>query len=166
MFKILGKSLTTGVVTTKYPEAPPEVSSRARGRPEIDWLRWADARPAAAVCPTGAISFEDGNGERTSRLDLGSCIFCGLCAEADTTIRMTSVCEGASRGRSDLVTSAVYRLTADGTHNRMITPPKRSEPQVSGSLEELGLEIQRRSRKMFGRSLHIREVDAGSCNGC
>lgn len=27
-------------------------------------------------------------------------------------------------------------------------------------------EIELRSRKLFGRSLHIREVDAGSCNGC
>jgi len=166
MFKILGKSLATGVVTTKYPEIPPEVSGRARGRPEIDWARWADARPAAAICPTGAISLEEGNGERIGKLDLGSCIFCGLCAEVDQAIRMTSWCECASRGRSDLVTSAVYRLKADGAHDRMITAPKPSQSHTSGSLEQLGLEIQRRSHNLFGRSLHIREVDAGSCNGC
>ena len=27
-------------------------------------------------------------------------------------------------------------------------------------------QIDERARKRFGRSLHIREVDAGSCNGC
>ena len=26
--------------------------------------------------------------------------------------------------------------------------------------------MKKRADKMFGRSLHIREVDAGSCNGC
>ena len=78
MFNILRKSLSTGVVTTSYPRTQPELSARARGRPEIDWVHWQDARPAARVCPTGAISFEDGNGRRSARLDLGKCIFCGL----------------------------------------------------------------------------------------
>jgi len=55
MFETLRQSLKTGVVTTNYPQTPPEVSSRARGKPEIDWANWKDARPAAAVCPTGAI---------------------------------------------------------------------------------------------------------------
>lgn len=32
--------------------------------------------------------------------------------------------------------------------------------------ERLGEELQRRIKEMFGRSLSIREVDAGSCNGC
>lgn len=27
-------------------------------------------------------------------------------------------------------------------------------------------QIDKRARKLFGRSLHIRQVDAGSCNGC
>jgi NADH-quinone oxidoreductase B subunit len=32
--------------------------------------------------------------------------------------------------------------------------------------EKLGEELKERIRKNFGRSLSIREVDAGSCNGC
>ena len=39
-------------------------------------------------------------------------------------------------------------------------------PTNEKSLETLGRQIQERANKMFGRSLHIREVDAGSCNGC
>src|SRR5437899_7279327 len=123
MFEILRKSFATGVVTTSYPETPPEVSSHARGRPEIDFANWKDARPATAICPTGAISYEDRNGQRAARLDLAKCIFCGLCAEVDQAIRMTNICECAARAREDLVTSAAYRLKSDGTHDQMTSPP-------------------------------------------
>jgi Ni,Fe-hydrogenase III small subunit/formate hydrogenlyase subunit 6/NADH:ubiquinone oxidoreductase subunit I len=171
MFGILGKSLSTGVVTTDYPATPPEISGRARGKPEINWADWKDARPAAAICPTGAISHQDKNGERVARLDLAKCIFCGLCAEVDKAIRMTNVCECAARNREQLTTSTVYGLQADGSHQKMISPPAPQRPDVSGrqsdkSLETLGRQIKERTDKMFGRSLHIREVDAGSCNGC
>jgi len=33
-------------------------------------------------------------------------------------------------------------------------------------IEELGFTLAARARRLFGRSLTIREVDAGSCNGC
>ena len=32
--------------------------------------------------------------------------------------------------------------------------------------ESLGEELRRRIKEVFGRSLSVREVDAGSCNGC
>jgi Ni,Fe-hydrogenase III small subunit len=38
-------------------------------------------------------------------------------------------------------------------------------PASPGAVELLG-EIDRRARRLFGRSLAIRQVDAGSCNGC
>ena len=34
------------------------------------------------------------------------------------------------------------------------------------AIEELGRSLAERARRLFGRSLAIREVDAGSCNGC
>jgi Ni,Fe-hydrogenase III small subunit len=34
------------------------------------------------------------------------------------------------------------------------------------ALAELGSALQARARRLFGRSITIREVDAGSCNGC
>lgn len=171
MFGILGKSFSTGVVTENYPAMPPQISSRARGKPEIDWADWQDARPAAAVCPTGAISHQDANGRRVAKLDLASCIFCGLCAEADKAIRMTNICECAARRREELATSATYSLKPDGSHEKVISPPapqrsNSSKAQRNESLETLGWQIKERADKMFGRSLHIREVDAGSCNGC
>ncbi len=33
-------------------------------------------------------------------------------------------------------------------------------------LVELGRALEMRARRLFGRSINIREVDAGSCNGC
>ncbi|MBI3875161.1 MAG: NADH-quinone oxidoreductase subunit NuoB [Verrucomicrobia bacterium] len=166
MFETLRQSLKTGVVTTSYPATPAEVSSRARGRPEIDWANWKDARPAATICPTGAISHEDANSQRVAKFDLAKCIFCGLCADVDKAIRMTNVCECAARSRDDLTTIASYSLKPDGTHERMISPPASATTQRDETLEALGGQIKERADKIFGRSLHIREVDAGSCNGC
>src|SRR6266850_6590074 len=130
MFNILRKSLSTGVVTTSYPEKPPEVSARARGKPEIDWANWKDARPAAKICPTGAISCEDKNDRRSASLDLGKCIFCGLCADVDKSIRMTHVCECAVRDRSALVTGAAYSLKGDGSHDGYVSATNE-QPAIS-----------------------------------
>jgi Ni,Fe-hydrogenase III small subunit/Pyruvate/2-oxoacid:ferredoxin oxidoreductase delta subunit len=173
MFETIRQSLRIGVVTTGYPDTPREASGRARGRPEIDWAGWSDARPATAVCPTGAISYEDANGRRVARLDLAKCTFCGLCADADRAIRMTSICECAALRRDDLVTSADYALKPDGTHDRLVGPPSVTKPRPGEpspsqreALELLGRKARDRVARLLGRSLHIREVDAGSCNGC
>jgi Ni,Fe-hydrogenase III small subunit len=50
----------------------------------------------------------------------------------------------------------------------LLSPPATLPAPAPGSaaLEELGRSLQTRARKLFGRSLAIREVDAGSCNGC
>ncbi|MGA2787719.1 MAG: NADH-quinone oxidoreductase subunit NuoB [Verrucomicrobiota bacterium] len=173
MFEILRKSLRTGIVTTGYPETPVEISRFARGRPEIDWHKWEDARPAAAACPTGAISYQDAGERRTARLDLAKCTFCGLCADADKAIRMTNICECAARRRDDLVTEASYTLKPDGRHERLVATPEskkshlnKTAPLVPGSLDVIGHKIKTQVDSVLGRSLHIREVDAGSCNGC
>jgi len=173
MLGILGKSLSTGIVTTSYPATPAEVSNRGRGVPEIDWANWKDARPASAICPTGAINYEDHAGQRLARLDLAKCTFCGACAEVDKNIRMTTVCECAARRREDLLATAGYSLKHDGTHDRMVAPPssvtrsKGAPPLVpDASMEVFGSQIKQQADRIFGRSLHIREVDAGSCNGC
>jgi Ni,Fe-hydrogenase III small subunit/formate hydrogenlyase subunit 6/NADH:ubiquinone oxidoreductase subunit I len=173
MFEILRKSRRTGIVTTSYPETPVEISRFGRGRPEIDWLQWKDARPAAAACPTGAISFQDAGDRRNVRLDLAKCTFCGLCAEADNAIRMTNVCECATRRREDLVTESSYSLKPDGRHERLLATPDSKKSHLNkaallepGSLDVLGRKIKSQVDSVLGRSLHIREVDAGSCNGC
>jgi Ni,Fe-hydrogenase III small subunit/formate hydrogenlyase subunit 6/NADH:ubiquinone oxidoreductase subunit I len=166
MFEILRKSLATGIVTTDYPKTPIEVSSQARGRPEIDFANWKDARPAVAACPTGALVCADDRGTRAVTLDLGKCTFCGLCAEADTAIRMTNACELAARRKTDLVTTAKYELSPNGVQAKLLGSQPSTFNLQPASLDALGAELKARLDKVLGRSLHIREVDAGSCNGC
>jgi Ni,Fe-hydrogenase III small subunit/formate hydrogenlyase subunit 6/NADH:ubiquinone oxidoreductase subunit I len=166
MFEILRKSIATGIVTTAYPKTPAEVSSQARGRPEIDFPNWKDARPAVAACPTGALACVEDRGTRAVTLDLSKCTFCGLCAEADTAIRMTNACELAARRKADLVTTATYELGADGQQGKLIANSQSAIANQAASLDAIGAELKARLDKVLGRSLHIREVDAGSCNGC
>ncbi len=173
MFDILRKSLSTGVVTTSYPAVPAEVSSRSRGRPEFNLQKWKDARTAAAVCPTGALNYVDQDGVRKVSFNLANCTFCGLCAEVDSAIRMTNECELAVRRKEELLLTAEYQLGNGGAQAKLISSgngKSSGTPAVgvaqSQSIEDVGAELKKQINRVLGRSLHIREVDAGSCNGC
>jgi Ni,Fe-hydrogenase III small subunit len=50
----------------------------------------------------------------------------------------------------------------------LLSPLATTDAPTPGkaTLEELGRALASRARRLFGRSLAIREVDAGSCNGC
>jgi Ni,Fe-hydrogenase III small subunit len=48
----------------------------------------------------------------------------------------------------------------------MATAPLGPPPPGETELLHLVREVDRESRRLFGRALAIREVDAGSCNGC
>ncbi|MGZ4964159.1 MAG: hypothetical protein ACXWC8_16495 [Limisphaerales bacterium] len=150
MFKILRKSIETGIVTNDYPKSPAPVSSFARGKPEIDFANLTNAEPAASICPTRAITIPDATNQRSLTLDLGKCIFCGLCAETTSAIRISNECQLASTDREAL----------------KLTDKARVNNSNQSEYDALGERARRAIHKMFGRSLHIREVDAGSCNGC
>ena len=170
MFDIIRKSLATGIVTIDYPAAPAQLADPARGRPEFDYAHWKDARPAVAACPTGALTATDAEGRREVIFDLGKCTFCGLCAESDPSVRMTNLCELASGRREELLATATYELNAAGVQERLLVRPSPGERGAGAPRPEplgaLGAEVKARIDKVLGRSLHIREVDAGSCNGC
>src|SRR3954470_2844339 len=153
MFKILQKAANVGIATVPYPDAPAVISEHFRGRPEFDLASWRDARPAAERCPTGAISLRDEGEVREVTIDLGLCTFCGECA--GESVRMTRDFECATRDRAALVTKARDGLNPDGTHDSLIS-----------STEAMGSRVRDAIHKTFGRSLAIRQVDAGSCNGC
>src|SRR6266498_3376706 len=118
MFRILQKTLKTGIVTTNYPVEPARVSARFRGRPSFNFEKWKDARPAVEVCPTGAISLFDKGESRKVTVDYGLCVFCGLCAEASShqAVHITQEFELATSDRHNLVLTAEYTLNADRTH--------------------------------------------------
>jgi Ni,Fe-hydrogenase III small subunit/formate hydrogenlyase subunit 6/NADH:ubiquinone oxidoreductase subunit I len=162
MFRILQKAFRVGIATADYPRIAPRVAEQFRGRPEFDFDIWRDARPAADVCPTGAIALEDRADVRQVTVDYGRCVFCGECAEAsaDGAVRMTRQFELAVTDRRDLVLTAEYTLNPDGSHARL-------HSTASGAaVEDAGKRIEAAIQKLLGRSLAIRQVDAGSCNGC
>jgi len=167
MFKIIQKTIRTGIVTKAYPAELAQVSEHFRGRPDFDFEKWTDARPAAEVCPTGAISLRDSNDSREVTVDYGLCVFCGLCAEAspDNAVRITQEFELATKSRRNLVFTAIYTLNADHTHRQMRTV-HRGSGNGDVDVECVGQKTREKIHKLLGRSLAIREVDAGSCNGC
>jgi Ni,Fe-hydrogenase III small subunit/formate hydrogenlyase subunit 6/NADH:ubiquinone oxidoreductase subunit I len=167
MFNILQKTFKTGIVTAGYPAELARVSKHFRGCPSFDFEKWRDARPAVEVCPTGAISLEDRDESRRVTVDYGLCIFCGLCAEAssDHAVRITQEFELATSNRHNLVLIAEYSLNGDGTHQRLCEVHTQSL-NVETDVEVVGRKTRETIQRVLNRSLAIREVDAGSCNGC
>ncbi len=108
-----------------------------RGKPKIDSSRCPDGCvQCVEACPTGAIS---GN---PLTIDLGACVFCPLCTE---------VCpESAISYTNDYKMAATSREGLWLRHGGGVTP------------EACSREMQR----LFGRSLKLRSISAGGCNGC
>ena len=151
MLRILMNALRTGVVTTRYPAHPSVPPERFRGAP---LLHSGSSLPPPAVCPTGALSEHSEAGRRYVCLDLARCIFCGRCAEDPWAgaVTMGREFELAARCRDDLRIEVV----ADETAASMTAP----DPEAGA--ERASSEIHR----VLGRSLHLRHLDAGSCNAC
>ena len=153
MLRIVINALRTGVVTTQYPATASVPPDRFRGAPV---LRAGSHLPPPAVCPTGAISDRVDDAGRHVALDLARCVFCGRCAEDPWSgaITMGRDFELASRSRADLRIEVI-----DDDPGRAITRVVR-DPDAEAA--RASSEIQR----VLGRSLHLRHLDAGSCNAC
>ncbi len=166
MLNILRQSLRTGLVTIGDPIGSFNPPPAWRGTPRFDFAAWRDARLAAAACPTGAITVLDSGASRTVKVDYGLCIFCGGCADAcpEGAVRMARELEPPALRRGDLVLSAEYEINSNGVQTRLLSGPARGS--ASGSIEETGAAVRQAVHRILGRSLAIREVDAGSCNGC
>jgi len=99
-------------------------------------------------CPVGAISYQSHPRNFVS-LDNGKCILCGNCQQQSPgLIKITNRFDVAKKKRNDLIE----------TFPEIIPLAK--------SYEDLGKELKNKIKQIFGRSLSIREIDAGSCNGC
>ena len=140
MLKILLARLQQGHRTMRFPQGdPPPMPERFRGRPVFDADKCPESCSACAdACPTQAIRI---NG--TPRIDLGRCIFCTDCLDACPT--------GAVRYSKD------YRLAVRQRDDLILDPQQELQ---------LARELDRKLMKLFGRSLKLRQVSAGGCNGC
>jgi Ni,Fe-hydrogenase III small subunit/formate hydrogenlyase subunit 6/NADH:ubiquinone oxidoreductase subunit I len=168
MFKILKKTAQTGLVTIGYPQAPARVSEQFRGAPRFDFAAWRDARAAADACPTGAIAIRDSEHSRHVTVDYGLCIYCGECAAADSSgaVQMTRQFELAATDRRNLVVTAEFALAAEGSQGELKKLHHGYWPLEEEEPARLEREARSRIHQVLGRSLAIRQVDAGSCNGC
>jgi Ni,Fe-hydrogenase III small subunit/formate hydrogenlyase subunit 6/NADH:ubiquinone oxidoreductase subunit I len=153
MLRIIVNALRTGVVTTRYPAMPSVPPDRFRGAPVLHPGR---RLPPPAVCPAGALSERlDAEGRHVA-LDLARCVFCGRCAEdpwADA-VTIGRDFELAARARADLKIEVV----ADDAS----VPAAPAVPDRDAEAARVSAEI----RRVLGRSLHLRHLDAGSCNAC
>jgi Ni,Fe-hydrogenase III small subunit/formate hydrogenlyase subunit 6/NADH:ubiquinone oxidoreductase subunit I len=141
MLKVILARLQQGHRTMKYPDGPPPpMPDRFRGRPTIDEAKCPEGcRACAEACPTNAITLTD-----KARIDLGKCLFCTDCINAcpEPAISYTTDYRLAVRQRNDLV--------IDQDHQTL----------------KLAAALDVKLKKLFGRSLKLRQVSAGGCNAC
>ena len=142
MIGVTKARLRQGYRTMSYPAgAPPELPAHFTGRPAVDGAKCAgECRVCAEVCPTGAI--QAGAGAGGVRLDTGRCIFCMACRDACPT-------RAIGFGRD-------HRLAAADREDLIVGPEQSRIPSA----------LSQKARKLFGRSLKLREVSAGGCNAC
>ncbi|MGE0396219.1 MAG: 4Fe-4S dicluster domain-containing protein [Kofleriaceae bacterium] len=108
-----------------------------RGLPVISSDACAEGCDACvAACPTGAVRLDP------VTIDLGRCIFCNDCVLAcpQSKIELTPDPHLASTARAELSISALEKRTTVRAHEGFA--------------------------KLFKRSLKLRQVSAGGCNGC
>ncbi|MCI5147266.1 MAG: hydrogenase, partial [Candidatus Electrothrix sp. AR3] len=137
MLKVIKNRIEQGYRTSKYPEEEIKLYKRFRGLPSIDpACDTALVQRCAEACPQDAID-QDG-----CRIDLGKCVFCGLCETLSEGkfIRFSQNFEMGTAQRDDLFTQ--------------------------GSLPELAEHSKKHFKKLFGRSLQLRQISAGGCNAC
>jgi len=161
MFKILVDSLKTGIIT----EARPFDVRPPFGFPVIDFPRCTLCEECARACPTDAIhSGAAGPGQRTLSLSYASCIQCQACVDAcpEKAVSGGRDVEVAAFSREQLQQTATFDV--DAATGRCTF--RQMEMQSGPSLDEAAAALRERIRGRLGRSLHVRQVDAGSCNGC
>ena len=142
MLRIIHERLRQGYRTGTFPQSEPVLSNRFRGLPKLSPDKCINGESSecagcAERCPFRAVEFRQG---RLS-VDLGRCVFCADCP----------VC---SRGALEF--SNDYRLATRS----------REELLFSGGSLALAEQLNEEMHRLFGRSLKLRQVSAGGCNGC
>ena len=116
--------------------------------PEVDAARLTPllAKRLVEVCPTSAFAL---NGAELT-LDLGRCIGCGECIDAAAD----AVTAAAKIGRCGVSRPGLVRRWDIDRHAEI----SLDQPSLTDTAKKI--------RATVGRALNIRQVDAGSCNGC
>ena len=137
MLSLLRRRLRGRIATSRWPAAPAPLFDRAQ--PVFDAARCDLNGACARVCPVGAIQVD-----ARFELDRARCISCSRCVE---------VCPTGALAQG-LVFAVPERTRLE------LTEPRPASASAKGQ------ELAYRAHRVLGRSLHVRHLDAGSCNGC
>jgi Ni,Fe-hydrogenase III small subunit/ferredoxin-like protein FixX len=137
MLNTLKNRFEQGCRTSAYPKTTIELPVRYRGQPQVRAEASSElAAQCAAACPQEAIDAE------RRLIDMGRCVFCGTC-------------ERLSEGR--FVSFSQNFELAVAAKDHLLT---------GGQLPSLAEHAKKHFKKLFGRSLQLRQVSAAGCNAC
>ncbi|MBI1967209.1 MAG: NADH-quinone oxidoreductase subunit NuoB [Gemmatimonadetes bacterium] len=140
MLDWLRTRLQQGIRTSRFPRDGADFPERFRGRPVRDPARSGDGcRQCAAQAPSAFLRMDR---QGLVQLDTGACLF---------SPEEAAVCPDGA-----ITYSRDYRMAAS-TRDGLVNPT--GEVELARALDE-------RARRLFRRSLRLRSVVAGSCNGC
>ena len=117
------------------------VHDKFRGFPELNAKLCISCEKCEMVCPVKAIRSE------ILSLDMGKCLFCGDCERE------------CSRGVIQFTNE--YRLAADQREKLIIENNIKQKTWVKSAIK-----AKKEIKKLFGRSLKLRQVSSGGCNSC
>lgn len=118
-----------------------QMRSQFRGLPKLCNSNCNSCAACLNVCPTGALKLNP------LSIDMGKCTFCGACK---------NVCK---TGAIDF--SNFYKLSATSADKLVIT-----EDMTEEEFSKVAIEVKKEIKKVFGKSLKLRQVSAAGCNGC
>lgn len=137
MLKILKTRIHQGYRTSEYPSKPVTLHKHFKGLPQVN-TKCNDeiAQRCEAMCPQKAID------AKKRLIDLGKCVFCGICEtiSAGEFVRFTNEFAMAATSRKGLLTS--------------------------GAVPDINHLRRKEIQDLFGRSIQLRQVSAGGCNAC
>ena len=137
MLNTLKNRFEQGYRTSRYPKEMVELVTRYRGRPQVHKNAPSDlVMKCAAACPQDAIDTEQ------KLIHMGRCVFCGTC-------------ERVSEGRFVTFTRDFGYSVAEKEHL-----------WTDGEIPSLTDHARQHFKKLFGRSLQLRQVSAAGCNAC
>ncbi len=141
MFKTLEVLKKHGFQTVKDIQNA-NIDPNFRGLPKIDSSKCSSrCNRCNDVCPTFALGFNP------LSINLALCVFCGECE---------TNCE-----KEAITFTNFYKLSSASLETLLIT-----DKITEANFEESAFKIKNKIVGMFKRSLKIREVSAGGCNGC
>ena len=118
-----------------------QMREQFRGFPVIKNVEGVDNSNLENICPTNALKLNP------ISIDMGKCTFCGKCQNA---------CKNGEINFSNF-----YKLSATNRESLIIT-----EDITPENYEKCAIKVREEIKSVFSRSLKLRQVSAGGCNGC